>query len=209
MEKAWIKALSSFPTQFIRRSCENARAIFKEIGGDLKVLLSAYYITTSFFREPIEAELCDAKDAICKILKDAEDGSVSDIRDIFINSIFEWIISLQFSDCFQRCEDLSGKNLNQSILCDANYLYFPEYIFSQILQPIMAQVSSLEIKRLLTEEGVLIKQKGEFYTVNLLLKLSGETVKHRYYRISRQAIKKPGELDVVELCNINKNIYGG
>ena len=96
-------------------------------------------------------------------------------------------------------------NLDQSILYDANFLYMPEYIFNQIIRPLKTQISSLEIKRILKEEGILICQKSEDYTVNLLLNPSEELGKHRYYRIDRQMIKKPGELDIVELCSLYKD----
>ncbi len=204
-EKAWIKALSSFPPYLVGQACENARDICREIGGNLKVLLSAYYIMTYVFREPIEAELLNTEDAICRILKDAEEGAVSDILEVFLNSLYEWIAFTQFSDCFQRCRNLVVKNLNHSMLYDESYLYLPENIFNQIIRPIKAQVSSLEIKIALKQEGVLVCQNSEGYTINLLLSLSTGFVKHRFYRLDRQAIKKPGELEIVELCELYKN----
>ena len=204
-EKIWIKALGDFLPQQIGQVREEVRSNFTEEKGNLKVLLSAYLMNTFLFRQPLEAELCRATDAISTLLADEGSASVNGIQEVFIDNFYEWAMSMRHGDCFQRSGSLDDANLNRSILYDEAYVYLPENIFSQIIRPLKAQVSSLEIKAALKEEGVLVCQNSEGYTINLLLNLPNGFVKHRFYRLDRQAIKKTGELEIVGLCELYKN----
>ena len=86
-EKSWLEALGCFSPHYVEQLCEEIRDNFKEESGNLKVLLSANYFNTFFFRQPLEYELCHAKDAISMMLKNAETSAVIGVNEFFIDSL--------------------------------------------------------------------------------------------------------------------------
>ena len=208
-EKAWVKALSSFSPQFIDQVCKDAKDTFNEINGNLKVLLVSYFINTCFFRQPIESELCNAYDGIDRILETSENTTLSGIGEMFKDCLYEWVTETQCCDCYQRTQNFEDTKFRESILYDEKFIYLPESIFNKVIGPIRSQASSLEIKRFLRDEGVIVCQNSEGYTINLLLKQPKAILKRRFFRIDRQTIARPGELDIIALCENFKNTYGG
>lgn len=141
-------------------------------------------------------------------VQDEEVRDTYDIGEAFMKELTEWQRQTNFHDVYEmKLMDKLTSIEDDTMFYDEDFLYMPEKLFKQIAVSLLEYLPVNQLKRGLSECGVIVKEGSDSatYTVKIRIKAGdGGYERLRMLRMRREKLRPFGMLDFVDICNIKK-----
>ena len=141
-------------------------------------------------------------------VQDEEVRDTHDIGEAFMKELTEWQRRTNFHDVYEmKLTDKLTNAEDDTMFYDEDFLYMPERLFKQIAVSLLEYLPVNQLKRGLSECGVIVKEGSDSatYTVKIRIKTGdGGYERLRMLRMKREKLRRFGTLDFVDICNIKK-----
>lgn len=146
--------------------------------------------------EKFEA-LLRACELICEKNEEAQESD--GISDIFVAILYDWV-QKNINIKAYATDNIPGRTLKDRILYDTQFLYIPESLFCEIINPLKNSLSGPLIKLALKDTGLLVCNQTKTYTTKVLTyNVYGATHRERMLKFSLARLCRTGDVPLLQL----------